>query len=144
MEKYKELLERYYKGETTLEEERLLKSAARRGELPDEPSLAYQGLTDSMPDSLREKIRQDAAIRKHSANRRLCLQWGSVAAGIVLLACLSLFLPQRKQEPVTLSDNIKRERFENAMRVIDEVLRPQTAPVQRVLYEDNRLIIAIE
>ena len=40
-----EVLKRYYKGETTLAEERELRSAWQRGELPGEPIL---GLRDPM------------------------------------------------------------------------------------------------
>ena len=36
-----EVLKRYYKGETTLAEERELKSAWQRGELPGEPILGF-------------------------------------------------------------------------------------------------------
>lgn len=48
-----EVLKRYYKGETTLAEERELRSAWQRGELPGEPIL---GLRDPMeiPEGLNE------------------------------------------------------------------------------------------
>ena len=39
---------------------------------------------------------------------------------------------------------MKRERFEDAMRIIGQVLDEKPADTQKVLYEDNRLIIAIE
>ena len=42
-----EVLKRYYKGETTLAEERELRSAWQRGELPGEPIL---GLRDGRAD----------------------------------------------------------------------------------------------
>ena len=50
-----EVLKRYYKGETTLAEERELRSAWQRGELPGEPIL---GLRDPMeiPEGLNEKL----------------------------------------------------------------------------------------
>ena len=41
-----EVLKRYYKGETTLAEERELRSAWQRGELPGEPILGLQTALD--------------------------------------------------------------------------------------------------
>ena len=53
-----EVLKRYYKGETTLAEERELRSAWQRGELPGEPIL---GLRDPMeiPEGLNEKLQRN-------------------------------------------------------------------------------------
>ena len=56
-----EVLKRYYKGETTLAEERELRSAWQRGELPGEPIL---GLRDPMeiPEGLNEKLQRKTAL----------------------------------------------------------------------------------
>ena len=104
-----EVLKRYYKGETTLAEERELRSAWQRGELPGEPIL---GLRDPMeiPEGLNEKLQRNIRQKR-----------------------------QRK-----MSDNLKKERFENALRVLGNALEDEKTPVQRVLYEDHNLIIAIE
>jgi len=55
-----EVLKRYYKGETTLAEERELRSAWQRGELPGEPIL---GLRDPMeiPEGREEKLQRKNA-----------------------------------------------------------------------------------
>lgn len=45
---------------------------------------------------------------------------------------------------MSLSDHLKKERFENALRVIGEVLEEKTPITQKILYEDNQLIIIIE
>ena len=57
-----EVLKRYYKGETTLAEERELRSAWQRGELPGEPIL---GLRDPMeiPEGLNENRIPDPGRR---------------------------------------------------------------------------------
>ena len=68
-----EVLKRYYKGETTLAEERELRSAWQRGELPGEPIL---GLRDPMeiPEGLNEKlqrnIRQNGNAKSDSSGLR--------------------------------------------------------------------------
>lgn len=135
-----DLLTRYYNGETTLDEERTLREAYRRGELPGEPVLAYRGAASAMPETLRRNIWQGIRARI----RRRCLSWASAAAGIALVIGLCLILPHRSETTLALTDNMKRERFEDAMRIIGQVLDEKPADTQKVLYEDNRLIIAIE
>ena len=52
-----EVLKRYYKGETTLAEERELRSAWQRGELPGEPILGLRGPME-IPEGLNEKLQR--------------------------------------------------------------------------------------
>lgn len=62
------ILKRYYRGETTLEEERMLKTSFRSGNLPDDPMLAFQARKEELPMGLTEKIQ----TRIHSQrNRRI-------------------------------------------------------------------------
>ena len=122
-----DLLTRYYNGGTTLDEERTLREAYRRGELPGEPVLAYRGAASAMPETLRRNIRQGIRARI----RRRCLSWASAAAGIALVIGLCLILPHRSETTLALT-------------IIGQVLDEKPADTQKVLYEDNRLIIAIE
>lgn len=140
--KYDHILERYYRGETTLEEERMLKAAFRRGELPDDPALAFQEQQVSLPASVTQGI-QSAIHRKSSRTlRNRLIRAGAIAALLILIISLRGLLPH-PQEYLQLSDNMKKERFEGALRMIGKVLE-EKAPEQKVLYEDNNLIIAIE
>ena len=68
-----EVLKRYYKGETTLAEERELRSAWQRGELPGEPIL---GLRDPMeiPEGLNEKLQRYPA--KTATQNQTALDYG--------------------------------------------------------------------
>lgn len=133
-------LKRYYNGDTTLEEERALRDAYRRGELPDEPVLAYRGTETALPGALRDRINR--RIGQHA--RRLWLARTATAAGIALLIGICLLIPRQPDRTLALTDTVKRERFEDAMRVIGQVLDEPPAAPQRVLYEDNRLIIVVE
>lgn len=144
MDKLNEILERYYRGETTVEEERQLRAASRLGKLPDDPMPAYQARQTDMPAVLLDRIRRDIHTR---ANRRLRLRYiaaCSTAATLLLIICLRGMLPPSPVDNSCLSDNIKKQRFENALRVIGHVLEENPPPLQKVLYEDNKLIIAIE
>lgn len=148
MDKLNEILERYYRGETTVEEERQLRAASRLEELPDDPMPAYQGRKSDMPAGLLDRIQRDihtrANHRRHNLRITLRITLCSTAAILILIICLRGMLPQPRIDNIRLSDNMKKERFENALRIIGHVLEENTPPVQKVLYEDNKLIIAIE
>ncbi|MEG0795320.1 MAG: hypothetical protein RR397_02245 [Odoribacter sp.] len=144
MENQKEILKRYYRGETTLQEEQSLREARRRGELPEEAVLDFRGTEAGLPESLTTSIRH--RIRK-SERRRIVYRWiagGSVAAVFVLIISLRGLLPVAEDEGLSVSDHLKKERFENALQVIGNVLEGRIARPQKVLYEDHHLIIAIE
>lgn len=138
-----EVLKRYYKGETTLAEERKLKSAWQRGELPGEPIF---GLRDSMeiPEGLNEKLQQHIRQKRQRKIRQIWITTGSIAAIAVLILSLRGAFTTTAGRGIQLSDNLKKERFENALRVLGNALEDEKTPVQRVLYEDHNLIIAIE
>ena len=132
-----EVLKRYYKGETTLAEERELRSAWQRGELPGEPIL---GLRGPMDEKLQRYIRQ----KRQRKIRQLWITAGSIAAMAVLILSFRETFTTTPRPGIQLSDNLKKERFENALRVLGNALEDEKTPVQRVLYEDHNLIIAIE
>ena len=130
-----EVLKRYYKGETTLAEERELRSAWQRGELPGEPILGLRGPME-IPEGLNEKLQRYI--------RQLWITAGSIAAMAVLILSFRETFTTTPRPGIQLSDNLKKERFENALRVLGNALEDEKTPVQRVLYEDHNLIIAIE
>lgn len=143
-DKKNEILKRYYQGKTTLEEERLLKAAFRKGEFSQELVLAYQNQVHELPTNLAEKIKNNIHQKK---NRHLNYQWITIistAAILVLIISLCSLLPNTSKPSMSLSDHLKKERFENALRVIGEVLEEKTPITQKILYEDNQLIIIIE
>lgn len=137
-----EVLERYYRGETTVDEERQLRGLFDRGELPEEPMLAFGQRSRQLPAGLEATIRGEIHHRHSLRIQHLGIIVGGVAATLILLLSLRSFLPQPKY--LQLSDNIKKERFENALRTIGNVLEEKTPPVQKVIYEDSKLIISIE
>lgn len=63
-DKKNEILKRYYQGKTTLEEERLLKAAFRKGEFSQELVLAYQNQVHELPTNLAEKIKNNIHQKK--------------------------------------------------------------------------------
>ena len=127
-----EVLKRYYKGETTLAEERELRSAWQRGELPGEPILGLRGPME-IPEGLNEKLQRNIRQKRQRKIRQLWITAGSIAAMAVLILSF--------RETFTTTP---RPGIENALRVLGNALEDEKTPVQRVLYEDHNLIIAIE
>ena len=143
IEYMEEVLKRYYKGETTLAEERELRSAWQRGELPGEPILGLRGPME-IPEGLNEKLQRYIRQKRQRKIRQLWITAGSIAAMAVLILSFRETFTTTPRPGIQLSDNLKKERFENALRVLGNALEDEKTPVQRVLYEDHNLIIAIE
>lgn len=139
-----ELLKRYYRGETNLEEERQLKNLYRKGRLADEPMLAFKGQTAKLPPDLTGNFQlRIQKEQKQTFRNRWAIGIG-VAASLILIVSLRNFIPVYENSNLQLSNNLKKERFENALRTIGNVLEEKKTDPQQVLYEDNKLIITIE
>ena len=112
-----EVLKRYYKGETTLAEERELRSAWQRGELPGEPIL---GLRDPMeiPEGLNEKLQRNIRQKRQRKIRQLWITAGSIAAMAVLILSFRETFTTTPRPGIQLSDNLKKERFENGGKLV--------------------------
>lgn len=139
-----ELLKRYYRGETNLEEERKLKNLYRKGELRDEPILAFKGQAAKIPEDLTEKFRLKIQREQKQTYRNRWAIGIGIAASLILIVSLRNFIPINENSNLQLSNNLKKERFENALRTIGSVLEEGKTDPQQVLYEDNKLIITIE
>ncbi len=138
-----DVLKRYYAGETSIEEERMLKDLYRKGELLSDPVFAY-GKEVELPKGLAGRI--NAGIHQRSKRRlyRKYLAASSVVACIILTVVAGRLLPGSSASSIYLSDRTKMERFEEAMRVIGNVLEEKTATGEKVLYEDQNFVIVME
>lgn len=144
MQEENDILKRYYQGESSIEEEQMLKAAFRKGEFQDEPILAFPKKIQELPEGFMEKIQGNIHQRSVSRVRYWTITAASIAALLVLIISLRGLLPQSDSSCLQLSDNMKKERFEKALQVIGNVLEEKSPQPQKVLYEDNKLIITIE
>ena len=139
-----EILNRYYRGESSLKEEHTLKEAYRKGKLPDDPVFAFSNLRTEMTAGLSERLSNSIQERhKHHIRQKITLAI-SIAAFLILILSLRMFLPGSPAAGVQLSDNLKKERFENALRVIGNALEEKPTYNEKILYEDSKIIIAVE
>lgn len=143
MKDLQEIRKRYYRAETTLEEEAELKEMYQNGLLPEDPALSLRPLS-RMPEGLEERIRAGIRERKRKKLRQIGYTTAGIAATLILILTLRIPLISAHSKQLQLSDNIKRERFEEALRTIGEVLKEKTPSQERILYEDKDVIIAIE
>ena len=139
-----DILKRYYRGETTLEEERWLKNAFRNQEFQEEPILTLQEKTEAVPEALLKKIQTHIHQKAVYSYRRRNLFLAGMAATFVLLISLRGVISSAVSPRVQLSDHLKKERFEDALRIIGQALEEKQAPAQKVLYEDCKFIICVE
>ena len=93
---------------------------------------------------LNEKLQRYIRQKRQRKIRQLWITAGSIAAMAVLILSFRETFTTTPRPGIQLSDNLKKERFENALRVLGNALEDEKTPVQRVLYEDHNLIIAIE
>ena len=113
------------------------------GRLPGEPILGLRGPME-IPEGLNEKLQRYIRQKRQRKIRQLWITAGSIAAMAVLILSFRETFTTTPRPGIQLSDNLKKERFENALRVLGNALEDEKTPVQRVLYEDHNLIIAIE
>lgn len=144
MEPIKNKLARYYRGESSLEDEQSLRSAYQKGELPSEPALGYRGDTTPCPPEVLHNIRYSIEKRRNCYTRRILKLSGGIAATLLLIVSLRIFLPTPASVGIKLSEQTQRERFEDALQVIANILNEQTSNNEKIVYEDKNLIIAIE
>ena len=97
-----------------------------------------------IPEGLNEKLQRNIRQKRQRKIRQLWITAGSIAAMAVLILSFRETFTTTPRPGIQLSDNLKKERFENALRVLGNALEDEKTPVQRVLYEDHNLIIAIE
>ena len=97
-----------------------------------------------IPEGLNEKLQRYIRQKRQRKIRQLWITAGSIAAMAVLILSFRGTFTTTPRPGIQLSDNLKKERFENALRVLGNALEDEKTPVQRVLYEDHNLIIAIE
>lgn len=144
MDEQRSILKRYYRGETTLREEQELKKKFNAGELQEHPFLALKARRQECPAFVRENIRTAIYKRQKRARRHWIITAGSIAAIVILMISLRGTLYPPSAASIQLSNNTKKERFEDAMYVIGNVIKSKPATNEKILYEDSRIIISIE
>lgn len=138
------LLKRYYRGETTLGEEKQLKQSYKEGILPDDPVLCFGQESRKCPEKVLTAFRSEIRHKRDLQLRHMRIIAGSIAAAFILFFCFQGLHRLTSASAYRLSDHQKRECLEEALRTIGQVLQEKPAQPEKVIYEDQQIIIAIE
>lgn len=135
------LLEKYYRGETTQEEERLLREACLAGEdaSPEKEFFSWFAGESALPKGLESQVfeKADASARKRKT-RVMLYSLTSVAATLALMVTLyvgNLARMEKEQE---------FRMIEQTLVHVSETLQPASAePDMLVLWVDNDVEIIV-
>lgn len=142
------LLEKYYSGETNLQEEAELKSLA--GEESDEFEeeqlvFSFYKTAAEVPAGLEEQLL--AGIQQHdNKTRTLKTRWrkyGSIAAAVCLFASVFWFTTQNNRKQ-GLTDDEQFAIMEQALMEVSFGMQPPENEELLVLFQDENLEIVVE
>jgi len=133
LEKVRKMLERFYQGETTLEEERWLKDYFSSNTVPDEllpdkelfSTFGAAGEDIPVPGDLNEKIlvTLESLERKEQKARRISLySLSGLAAGILALVAVYIFF-LRTEDPALIAGNQYNDTYEDPVVAYNEAKR---------------------
>ena len=131
LSKIRVLLDRFYSGETTLEEEKRLEQYFRETPVPEEMlpdkelflSMESNPVDVEIPDDLNSKILQaiDKVDRKEIKTRRIGLfSLSGLAAGLLVMISVYLFFLKDKPDGL-LSNSTMKDTYEDPMDAYEEV-----------------------
>lgn len=142
MTRQEQLLERYFKGESTLDEERELRALQLQGGLSSTEAgmFGFFAAEGEVPEGLEENLMAD--IEKRAGRKptvRKIVSWISAAA--VVLVILTVYIDFRKQRNSRIENQFLT--MEQALYQVSESIRPQEQQQMLVLWVDENTEIII-
>lgn len=137
------LLEKYYRGETTEEEERLLKSEILLSELNavEKDIFGYFSSEALVPDGLEESVFENILKKERKGKTRRVWFYSLTSAAASVLIVLSIFLGIQAE---------KNQKMENEFFVLEEALfrisksiQPEEQNEMLVLWVDENVEIIV-
>lgn len=144
MDYQEKLREKYYKGESTLEEEKELRKLLTEDSKSDAETDMFRFFysESNVPNDLEESLM--AGVEKHnkSAGRTRRLRWYSIAsAAAVIILLLTIYVDVRHQQKVKMENDFFV--MENALYQVSESLQPEEQKEMMILWVDEDVEIII-
>jgi len=138
MDYQEKLLEKYFKGETTLEEEKELRRLASEIDSlkAEQDMLRFFESERGVPDDLEESLL--AGLEKHQqwGGRARRLRWYSISsAAAVILLLLSIFIDIRHERNVKMENEFFV--MEHALYQVSQSLQPEEQEEVMILWVDD-------
>ncbi len=138
------LLESYYKGETSIEEEKLLKNLFQQEEKvsAEKDVFGWYSREGQVPDDLEESLFEGIKQKElNNNNRRLFIyRFSSIAASVLIV--IGLFLGIKAERVRKMENNFFV--MEHALYQISESIQPAEQEEMMVLWVDENVEIIIE
>lgn len=137
------LLNRYYKGEASLEEEALLKAEMRKKgrTSPESDAFAYYEKEGQIPETFEDELFNSVLSREKERRRKIryIKVIGAVAASLAIV--ISIFLDVKIKRQRDMENRFAT--MEQAMYQVSETLQPQEQDNMFVLWVDDNVEIII-
>ena len=142
MDKPKKFLDKYYNGDTSLEEEAFLKKelAGKKSIIAENDMFNYFLNEGVVPDNLEAEIGR-AILQKDSGRKKLrkIYGYGSIAATAVIILTIGLIANKQKQQKMEEQFNM----MEQAMYKMSQSVRPDEHEDMLVLWVDDNVEIIL-
>lgn len=144
MDYQEKLLEKYFKGETSLEEEKELKNQLHENSMSETERDMFRFFEREghVPDDLEKRLTDGLEKHLQSARHTIRLRWYSIAsAAAVLLLILSVYIDFRHQRNVKMENDFLV--MEHALYQVSHSLQPEEQKEMMVLWVDEDVEIII-
>jgi hypothetical protein len=138
------LLEKYYKGETSPEEEKLLKGAYSTAVSPSAESdiFGFYEAEGFVPSDLEESVLKAIAVKQEKAKVRRLWVYSFTSAAASFLIVMSIFLGIKNDRMQKMENNFFV--MEQALFQVSQSLQPSEAEEMLVLWVDENVEIIIK
>jgi hypothetical protein len=139
----KEVLKKFYDGESSLEEEKLLKREILNSdeETPEKDYFRFTQKESRIPESLEADI--FAALNENLKTRKIRIRrlYSLVAVAASLILFFGIYIEFQKTKNQKMADTFFQ--MEQALFQVSETLKPQKADDMVVLWVDNNVEIIV-
>ena len=141
--KPEELLDKYYKGETSLEEEKQLKQIMAKDKISfsEHEMFAFFEAESKVPDNLEEIVFQKLENKEKSGRKFRLRIIQSLSAAAVILIAITFYINQRNTRNAQLEN--KFFTMEQALYQVSESIQPEEQEDMMVLWVDDNVEIII-